>query len=222
MRKTSWQSSVFSSDSKILNNVVQKLSVESKRTCGTYLSTVLRHSDLSKGSNFCLPETFCLRYCLAGHLQDLILLCLGAEEPWRLLEMFLNRQLMLVRMNSEFGENGNKMVLADLDSHSRTSGEEYVHLLESLWNLPNVLHHADYCCTSYSLKWSLSANCQIFICWEWYLCFNEAILNQWSCIEAMGILKFFSKHCKPGCPKSLMSSSVESDITHCFQYYSSL
>jgi len=64
---------------------------------------------------------------------------LGAKEPCRLLELFMNRQVELVGKSSEFGENKKKMVFANLESHRRSSGEEYIHLLESLGNLPNLL-----------------------------------------------------------------------------------
>jgi len=51
----------------------------------------------------------------------------------------MNRQVELVGKSSEFGENKKKMVFANLESHRRSSGEEYIHLLESLGNLPNLL-----------------------------------------------------------------------------------
>lgn len=96
-------------DSKILNNMVQELPVETMRAGGVHLSTTLRNGDPFKGLKFCI---LCKSSaCLAGCPQDATLVCLSAKESFRLLEAFLNRRVVLVGKSSEFGENYKKWCL---------------------------------------------------------------------------------------------------------------
>lgn len=118
--------------------------------------------------------------------------CSGAEKPCRLLEVLLNKQGMLEGKRSVFLETKQKKKkLANLESCKRSSGQEYIHLMGSLGNLPKVLGHAGYCCTPHGPWRSLSVTAlkggQVFQVLAAHSCVSVAVF----CIhiKTLGILQ---------------------------------
>lgn len=141
MWEASWQ--LFQSfGSKFLNNIFQELPTESKRASGAYLSTTLRNSDHFKGLKFniSLPEWLLSRLPTGCHSAVPV-----QENPagfWKYL--WINRRYkkgkrVTLRKLTE-------MVLTNLESCRRSSGEEYIHPMESLGDS----------CTPHGPWWSFS------------------------------------------------------------------
>lgn len=141
--------------------MVQELPVEHKTAVDVYILTMFRKNDPLKILNFVSFINLLHEWLLSSLVSRLPTgcptLCLGAEKPCRLLELFLNRRVMLVGKSREFGENNKKKVLVNLQSNRRSSGEEYIHLLESFRNLSNLLSRDVYWCTPHCPQWSVSA-----------------------------------------------------------------